>query len=514
LQASSGTTAPAGDQTSAAQSGAVAENPAASIVNPSAETPSATNSGAAVPWWRWLLWLVAALLLLGGGFYLLGAAGMVDWRQLRERITSATNRYPSSEVDEFDEEAGGPSGSRYPQWPDDRRRNTYVSDSEDLAFADEDEEEELDEWRYQPPTRPERRDTWSGNTHDVQRFSVDDDDEPGVIPTVDSILASHRRPSAGATFGSAATNEADLPWAEEDVEDEDDTTFDEEPVDEDRFANASLAYRERQEREQRQTADHALEQNDDFANDFDNDDFTDDIEGEDFAEEDDGFAEDDQERRPPSSAFSQFTVDATGNVVSKRDNLPIAAPNQRPATAPPPLPKAAETEQGGPTAKAVSTLPTNRRPGHKLIDQHRLQYRLGITDYDESKPIVDPASGKYIGEFGMGTSNKNGVVQPNGDQVAALEVWLFDKSDEKQMGNQTRILLSEFAVDHNLEQALMRERTDNPRPFTPQKGVHFQLESQNLLLDCTVVDVAYIETGSGKGMFQSLNIDMSVHQKH
>lgn len=158
-------------------------------------------------------------------------------------------------------------------------------------------------------------------------------------------------------------------------------------------------------------------------------------------------------------------------------------------------------------------------PGHtpraryKVIDQLTLQYQLGIQEYDESKPIVDPGSGKYIGEFGMGASVKNALVQANPEQVAALEVWLFDKSDEESIGNKTRILLSEYAIDNKLDENILKERQDNPRPFTAQKGVHFQLESKNLLLDCMIIDVHYIDSGTNKGMFQSIKVDMSVHQK-
>ena len=148
-----------------------------------------------------------------------------------------------------------------------------------------------------------------------------------------------------------------------------------------------------------------------------------------------------------------------------------------------------------------------------MIDQHIFHYQTGMTEYDESRPIVDIQSGKYIGEFGMGASSKNALVQTGPEQLVALEVWLFDKSDERNLGNQTRILLSEYAIDHNLEQMFLKERQDNPRPFTAQPGVHFQLESQNLLLDCTIVDVEYSNNNATKGIFQQITVDMTVQMK-
>jgi hypothetical protein len=148
-----------------------------------------------------------------------------------------------------------------------------------------------------------------------------------------------------------------------------------------------------------------------------------------------------------------------------------------------------------------------------VIDQHTFQYQLGIAEYDESRPIVDPQSGKYIGEFGLGASSKNGLAQVGPDHLVALEVWLFDKADERNLGNQTRILLSEYAIDHNLEQSFLKERQDNPRPFTAQRNVTFQLESQNLLLNCLIVDVKYSTNPATKGIFEQIKVDMSVQKK-
>jgi hypothetical protein len=113
----------------------------------------------------------------------------------------------------------------------------------------------------------------------------------------------------------------------------------------------------------------------------------------------------------------------------------------------------------------------------------------------------------------MGASPKNGLLQNTSDQVIALEVWLFDKSDERSMATQTRVLFSEYAIDHHLDQAFLKERQDDPRPFTAQPNVHFQLESQNLMLDCTIIEVIYTPSGPLKGAFQSVKVEMAVQKK-
>ncbi len=150
---------------------------------------------------------------------------------------------------------------------------------------------------------------------------------------------------------------------------------------------------------------------------------------------------------------------------------------------------------------------------YKLLELYTAQYQIGIRDYDESHPIMDAQTGKYIGECGMGASAKNSLLQNNPEQVVALEVWLFDKTDEKNLGSQTRVLLSEYAIDHHLDQAFIKERQDDPRPFTAQPNVRFQLESPNLLLDCTIVEAIYTPSGPTKGIFQSVKVEMAIHKK-
>ena len=164
---------------------------------------------------------------------------------------------------------------------------------------------------------------------------------------------------------------------------------------------------------------------------------------------------------------------------------------------------------------ALAARPTTYTRGtsrFKQLEVYVAQFQAGIQDYDETHPITDPSTGKYIGECGMGVSTKNGLLNRS-EEVVALEVWLFDKTDEKNMGSQTRVLLSEYAVDHNLDQAFLKERQDDPRPFTAQPNVRFQLETQVLRSDCTITEAIYTPSGPTKGTFQSVTVEMSVNKK-
>ncbi|MEZ4613900.1 MAG: hypothetical protein R2867_00095 [Caldilineaceae bacterium] len=482
------------------------------VTMPQTEAGGSTADGS-ISWFRWLLWLIAACLLLGGGLYLLGAAGIFDWqRWLADRFAKTEEQ--QTDIDEFDEnELRSNAGGRRRR-PGQNDANTHTVD--DLAF--ESEEEEIGRWHY-----------------DRLETDIDEDDDEGEDEAERFQYRPYTRPDAGTVAMDSADDDGDstADWRVSDQNNSARFTIDQfgpavTPTNRRREAEYTGQFEDDTE-EDGTSADrmHTTYSVDELADEwpivptvdsviaaanrtpnsgqspntainrsaeFDDDDFTDELDEQDFEDdyEDADFAEEDLEEE-----------DADGPKVADRNGTPASVIS----------PVARATSSSSTSQPPASARTPTARSRYKVIDQHILQYQLGMVEYDESKPIVDPASGKYIGEFGMGTSIKNGLVQPNSDQVAALEVWLFDKSDEKNMGNQTRILLSEYAIDHNLEQAFVKERQDNPRPFTAQPGVHFQLESQNLLLDCTIVDVQYTNNGNTKGMFQHVKVDMSVHQK-
>lgn len=413
-------------------------------------TPAPSEATGGLGWIGWLLWLLTALLLLAGGIYILSKAGLPDFQSFLKPRQKATD-----EIDEFDE----PTQPRRPQ-----QNAALVQPGEAGAF------EEEDDW-------------------------------PSIIPPV---VGSPRR-----NFPQSPQDDKRTRRPNNNVYVPDNEPYEDDPVAEDGFDE------------------------DDFGDDFDSDlvDNTDDRDH-DYAQE--PFENEDDE----SPVGQRYTIDVAPEHDTPADARPAryAAPPSptaqpiRPDVAPDPdqnrkdneTPKAAlvDVVPSGRVQTARSTTmptsehaPTPMRARHKVIDQHIFHYRIGMAEYDESRPIVDSQSGKYIGEFGMGASHKNGVAQTGPDQLVALEVWLFDKSDERNLGNQTRILLSEYAVDQNLEPLFLKERQDNPRPFTAQPGIHFQLESQNLLLNCTIVDVEYSINQPTKGIFQEITVDMTVQQK-
>ena len=81
------------------------------------------------------------------------------------------------------------------------------------------------------------------------------------------------------------------------------------------------------------------------------------------------------------------------------------------------------------------------------------------------------------------------------------------------MSSQTRVLLSEYAIDNDLEQAFTRERQNESPPVVAQPGVAFQLTGQNLVVDCQILEAQYTKSGSASGIFQNVKIEMTVRVK-
>lgn len=165
---------------------------------------------------------------------------------------------------------------------------------------------------------------------------------------------------------------------------------------------------------------------------------------------------------------------------------------------------------GAPTAEAVRPAPAPVRtapqrrpeatavapaPSRKILASYTCEYHSGIPDYIEAHNISDPATGRYIGECGMGVSNKNRALHNNPDQVIALEVWMYDKLDPRDNVNNTRVLLSEYAADRDFAQAFARDRDGSVKTFLAQPGTHFQLEGRNLILEGEVISADFDREG-------------------
>ena len=130
-----------------------------------------------------------------------------------------------------------------------------------------------------------------------------------------------------------------------------------------------------------------------------------------------------------------------------------------------------------------------------------------MTNFDWMQPIRGAQDGVYAGEYGAGVSERHGMLNNDPEQVVAIEVYIFDKSDEKHLVNVSRVVLSEYA-DANLRKHFEREK-DRLGPIVAQPNTTLQLETRQFVLLCTITEVAY----SGEGIFKRVAMDMELKKR-
>lgn len=153
----------------------------------------------------------------------------------------------------------------------------------------------------------------------------------------------------------------------------------------------------------------------------------------------------------------------------------------------------------------------------KVLTQFTARYQRGTQQYEQQRAIVAPdnmdrgnTDGLNIGEYGMGVNIKNGILQSDAENVIALDVWLFDKTDQQGPRNQTRVLISEYVIDQDLSDTIMRDDVANIPPLVPQKHEEFEIRGTSLRLICKVIEAVYVSSGDMKGVFESVAVDMTV----
>ena len=165
------------------------------------------------------------------------------------------------------------------------------------------------------------------------------------------------------------------------------------------------------------------------------------------------------------------------------------------------------------TAATVAAPPRPATPSryerYKTIDTYPAAFHAGMANVDFMRNIKDEEAGRYLGEYGMFVHERNGLLNGNVDQVVAFEVTLVDKADEHpSLTTLSRTLISEYAHD-KLYTQFENERQSGGAPIIAQKDTNFQLEGNQLLLDCTVTEVTYTK----EGIFRSLTLDMVLKRK-
>jgi hypothetical protein len=198
----------------------------------------------------------------------------------------------------------------------------------------------------------------------------------------------------------------------------------------------------------------------------------------------------------PSSTAGAFVGDDDwdGDEAGGNDNAAAPAP--------------ATSKERTPSGAAGWMAGAGRLERYPTIDRFETTYTVGMQHFDRTQNIPGPQEGLYQGEYGIGISERHGILNNDPDQVVAIEVYIFDKSDENHPVNVGRVVLSEYADSH-LRKHFEREK-DRLGPIVAQPNTTLQLEARQFVLICTITDVAYTD----EGIFQRVSMQMELKKKN
>jgi hypothetical protein len=444
----------------AAAPGAVAEE---AVVDAAAVDAAAVDAAAPAERSRasgiltWILAVILSIGLIGAGFYLL-----MRLRAPRDLTDSMKDIDDVSSPGSLQPVAGSKPSARTTAWGKGNKEPTAgaaapqtLADDDDLSFEDEDEEE--------PAVR------FNDASGDTGAPDADDDFAPAVPRYVSArdeaeIYAGY----TGSSFDALADDEEET----DDAEDDDFGANDEPP------AQDGLPKSHDGAQQGHTQGGEALPAN------------------------------------APPVDINALTPPSWATVVSSEKGAPKGggkgASNAQPGALPIAATEVASTGVAVANERsraAPVSAPATSAPATKAIASFTLQYHAGVPDYIEAHNITDPATGKYLGECGMGVSGKNPVLHDDPNQVIALDVWMYDKLDPRENANSTRVLLCPYAMARNLAQAFGDGSGDGT--LEARKGTRFGVDGRNLYLDGELQDVQY----DANGVFRTAKVRLNVRPK-
>lgn len=206
----------------------------------------------------------------------------------------------------------------------------------------------------------------------------------------------------------------------------------------------------------------------------------------------------------PSVAVSASTTATTPDAFADDDDG--WEEESAPQTADLPQTSAASTQRSATSASSWMA-GAGRLERYQTIDRFHAEFIAGMQTFDWTRPIPGAGVDSYAGEYGAGISERHGMLNNDPDQVVAIEIYIFDKSEDKSVDNVNRIVLSEYADTH-LRKQFERER-DRLGPIVAQPNTTLQLETRQFVLLCTITEVVY----SDEGIFKRVVMDMELKKK-
>ena len=142
----------------------------------------------------------------------------------------------------------------------------------------------------------------------------------------------------------------------------------------------------------------------------------------------------------------------------------------------------------------------------EVVGVFEANYAFGIPSYDESFTITS-ADNEPLGACGMGINESLMHSAANEDQIRLLDVWLYDRAAVHS--------LSQTLVTPGFDTTNLAARTNNagPLPSPPlevAEGLTFTLHAEQIMLECTIKEVTFLEIDPVHPPFRTLKTKLVV----
>jgi hypothetical protein len=154
--------------------------------------------------------------------------------------------------------------------------------------------------------------------------------------------------------------------------------------------------------------------------------------------------------------------------------------------------------EAGPQGDAETTaIPIARFPS---------SYAYGRDNFDDSHSIEN-ANGDFLGECGVGISETIGTDSPR--NIAAFEVWLFDKNDIRTV---TKVIMSDHAFFDDATKAKLAPKGE---PVLARENEVIVLETASLIINAEIRQLEYGVSDAlpPQSYFENFAIELSVWAK-
>jgi hypothetical protein len=208
----------------------------------------------------------------------------------------------------------------------------------------------------------------------------------------------------------------------------------------------------------------------------------------------------DQDEETPAAPIPPLPGPATASSQSKKPSAAVSKSARPPA----------EAESGRNNFQDRLTTFWKKDPPERddALSRFTAQYQYGIADYDESFIIM--ANNELLGACGMGIDKELDPKAASSDKVQVLDVWFYDRIN---LHTYNQLIVSRSMNWDNLTGKVYNSGTVTGDPLVAAPGVTFKLHGKDLILDCRIESVDYLEENDLHAPFRNIVVSMTVREK-